>query len=226
MRQLKERPWEYAQVQEAVITELLLDSHDIEDAPAVSLLFQTGFLTVRSVGYGTFREYSLGFPNEEVSQSFAQLFLSAIANVPDPLALPFHREMSAALDSGELEDIGESLAGLYASLPYELHVEVEAYYHSIFLAVMQFLGFRVIGEVSVAQGRADGVLDRPCGKSYVIEFKYVADAAALPIALDEAFAQIEQRGYTERYRGTRRTVYKLAIAVAAKGKVAVRAERA
>jgi hypothetical protein len=125
MRHFKQRPWEYAQVQGEVITEAVLDSHNIEDAPLASLLFQTGFLTVRRLFPDRPESYALGFPNQEVSESFARLFLATLADVPDPLSVSFAREMTAALDTGEPKRIAAPLSGLYASLPYELHIQAE-----------------------------------------------------------------------------------------------------
>jgi hypothetical protein len=72
-------PDEYATIQEAEVTERTLDSHDIENAPLVSLLFQTGFLTVRRKDrLKRPPVFSLGFPNIEVSQSISELFLGSV----------------------------------------------------------------------------------------------------------------------------------------------------
>jgi hypothetical protein len=221
MRDFKAKPEEYAGIQHATISEALLDSHNIEDAPPVSLLFQTGFLTVKDVLDVSPKEYVVGFPNEEVSGSFARQFLSAVTEASDPYSLNFIRSMREALDAGDPERIAEPLSGLYASLPYHLHLQNEAYYHSLFLAVMQFLGFRITGELSVAEGRIDGVLVRPNKKTYLIEFKYVSDERAIGTALADASAQIESRNYASRYAGTDHEVYQLAVAVAARGKVRV-----
>lgn len=223
VREYGKRPQDYSALQGITINENILDAYDIENAPLASLLFQTGFLTVKSTEEGPPKEYALGFPNTEVSESLAQLFLAAVSDAPDPYSLPSVMETRKMLDTGNPEALAEPLTGLYASIPYHLHEESEAYYHSIFLAVMQFLGFRVLGEVSVAKGRIDGVLDRPCGKSYIIEFKYVKNEAALDDALADAAAQIDERGYAQRYSGSRREVFKVAIAVAGRGQVKVRA---
>jgi hypothetical protein len=223
----RNRPGDYAAIQEAEVTERILDSHDIENAPLVSLLFQTGFLTVHKKDrFARPPVFSLGFPNVEVGQSISELFLSSLESADiaaDPYSLDYIQAMTTALDSGNPEALAEPLSGLYASIPYQLHIEAEAYYHSVFLAVMQFLGFRVLGEVSVAKGRTDGVLDRPNGMSYVVEFKHVTKEAELDDALDEAAAQIEARGYAQRYQGSGRKVFKVAIAVAGRGEVRVRA---
>ncbi|MDR1293025.1 MAG: ATP-binding protein [Clostridiales Family XIII bacterium] len=230
VKAFRERPYEYAQIQETGINELVLDSHNIENAPLVSLLFQTGFLTVKSIEEGPPEEYTIGFPNTEVSESIGQLYLSTVTGAVDPLSVSFIKEARKALDAGEPERLEAPLNGLYASIPYQLHREEEAYYHSIFLAALQFLGFRILGEVSTAEGRVDGVLDRPNGMSYVIEFKYTkadddADADAIEKLLDDgiakAFKQIEKRDYAKRYSGSAHTVFKIAIAVAGRGRVRV-----
>jgi hypothetical protein len=228
------RPFEYIDVQDAAINELSLDSYDIEKAPLVSLLFQTGFLTVKSTKKGPPPIYALGFPNTEVSRSFGQLFLAGVSAETDPFSSSFVTGIRKALDDKDIDKIEDCLRGLYASVPYQLHIASEAFYQVIFLATMQFLGFRVLGEVSASEGRLDGSIDLINGKSYVIEFKYskidggneyddkeLADILEKDIA--EAFRQIEERGYSDRYAGTNREVIKLAVAVAGHGKVKVAA---
>jgi hypothetical protein len=221
MQNFKVKPEEYANIQQITISEALLDSHNIEDAPLVSLLFQTGFLTVKNTLDLSPKEYIVGFPNEEVSGSFARQFLSTVAETPDPYSLSFIKSMREALDAGKPERITGPLNALYAALPYHLHLESEAYYHSLFLAVMQFLGFQITGELPTSEGRIDGVLVRPNKKTYLIEFKYVSEDGALDTALADALIQIESRAYASRYVGTDREIYKLAVAVAGRGKVKV-----
>jgi hypothetical protein len=228
---LKERPQGYLDIQEAVITENLLDSHDIEKAPLVSLLFQTGFLTVKSVDEGPPANYSLGFPNNEVSQSCSQLFLAGISEDTEPFNGTFAKSMRRSLDTGTPEDFEEPLRGLFAAIPYHLHIPAEAFYQAVFLAAMQFLGFRIQGELCTATGRIDGVIQRP-DKLYILEFKYIkADAKVttdersrlLEAAINDAFEQIETKQYADRYLGTDGQVCKVAVAVCGRGDVRVRA---
>ena len=121
------------------------------------------------------------------------------------------------LDLSKMRDL---LRGLFASIPYELHVPVEAYYHSIFYAVMNVLGFNVDAEVSVAGGRMDAVLELG-DKVYVIEFKYQncpKDASPedkeklFATALAEGLQQIKDRGYANKYAGSGKTVHLAAFA--------------
>ncbi|MDR1801270.1 MAG: ATP-binding protein [Lachnospiraceae bacterium] len=213
-------PFEYVNIQSELISESMLDSHNIEDAPLISLLFQTGFLTVKAANRNARPPlYSLGFPNIEVSNSISELFLMSGSGLENPYNNTFITCMEKALDEGDYKEISAALQSLYASIPYELHIGAEAFYHAIFLAVMQFLNFRVQGEVSVAKGRIDGVLERPNRKVYIIEFKYTKDESKLDDALKEALTQIDNREYHSRYEIPGREVIKLAIAVATRGKV-------
>ncbi|MDR1531545.1 MAG: PD-(D/E)XK nuclease domain-containing protein, partial [Clostridiales bacterium] len=111
-------------------------------------------------------------------------------------------------------------------IPYELHVDREAYYHSLLYAVMQLLGFNIEAEVSVSGGRVDGILELP-NAVYVMEVKYRRHEGegVLEDALKECFAQIEARGYCARYAGSGKTVYKTAVAVAGRGEVRVKHEK-
>ena len=105
------------------------------------------------------------------------------------------------------EHVLDILRGLFASIPYNLHVNLEAYYHSIFYAVMTILGFDMDAEVSTSKGRIDAVLELE-DKVYVFEFKYCkcppgageAEKQSLfEAALAEAMAQINGRGYSDKY---------------------------
>ena len=89
---------------------------------------------------------------------------------------------------------------------------MEAYYHSIFFAIMSVLGFKTLAEVSVSKGRIDAVLEYR-DKVYVFEFKYckcpqgaekkkIADKA-----LEQGMKQITDRGYADKYKGSGKTVY-------------------
>jgi hypothetical protein len=221
----KQRPQEYLNLQNVIIDEGILDSHEIERAPLSSLLFQTGFLTVKARDFGPPPNYALGFPNTEVAYSLGRQFLTSSEAEIEPLGDAFVTSIRKALDAGDTSALAEGLSGLYASIPYQLHLPAEAFYHVVFLATMQFLGFRVLGEVSVAGGRADGVIERPGNMVWVLEFKYVADEGALDDAIVQALDQIEERGYARRYMGSNKTVVKAAVCVSGRGAVRVEAER-
>jgi len=67
-----------------------------------------------------------------------------------------------------------------------------------------------------------GILERPNGNTYVIEFKYVPDESEVDAAIEAALSQIASKRYAEIYRGLNRTVFRVAIAVSGRGTVRVR----
>jgi hypothetical protein len=225
---LKQRPADYAQFQSPTITEAHLDSYEVEQAPLESLLFQTGFLTIQQVDLSGFPPtYRLGFPNLEVSTSFAKAFLETVA--PRSSQDARHQKLVEELNRGNAQALEEALAGLFASIPYNLHQDNEAYYHSLFLAYLQSVNLRAIPEAAVAGGEADGLLDTPTGHSYVVEFKYVkavgedpaATARDLNDAVAVALAQIRAKAYADLYRGTGRVVHQVGVAVTGRGHIKV-----
>ena len=129
-------------------------------------------------------------------------------------------DLSEALQKGDLQRVLELLKGLFASIPYQLHIESDAYYHSIFYAVMNVLGFDVDMEVSTSRGRVDAVLELE-DRIYIFEFKYKHCAPdATPEtrrklsgdALEEGMKQIEDRGYADKYAGVGKTICKAVFA--------------
>ncbi|MDR0415448.1 MAG: PD-(D/E)XK nuclease domain-containing protein, partial [Prevotellaceae bacterium] len=101
---------------------------------------------------------------------------------------------------------------LLAHIPSILHIEKEAYYHSLFLLMMKLLGFDIQGEVLTNIGRIDAVWRQP-GLTVVAEVKYQAQGA-IDNLLDEAMKQIHDRRYYEAFLDKKVTL--LAIAFSGK----------
>ena len=152
------------------------------------------------------------------------------------------RLIRKALRTGDLQGILAMLKSLFAAIPYHLHIEAEAYYHSIFFTVMTTLGFDIDAEVPTSRGRIDAVLELE-DRVYVFEFKYVAcppeaselfatrkaDASNQPHlslrftnesekrkladkALKNGMKQIADKGYADKYLGSGKTIYLVAFA--------------
>ncbi|MCL2164196.1 MAG: hypothetical protein FWH55_07350 [Oscillospiraceae bacterium] len=132
------------------ITEYMLDSVDINRILASSLLFQTGYLTVKEIPPTTgVPVYIVDIPNFEVREAFNAQVLSALIEKDAELTGRAQMEISRALATGYLQKMLNILRSLFASIPYNLHIDQEAYYHSIFYAMMTILGFDMNVEVSI-----------------------------------------------------------------------------
>ena len=190
------------------MTEITLDTFDIRKIDVEPLLFQTGYLTVKEVVCsGVVEDYLLEIPNFEVEEA---LYLNIIAEFTErgnTFAATSYRRLEEHLKAGDLQSTLLVLRALFASIPYNLHVNLEAYYHSIFYAVMSVLGLKINVEVSVSGGRVDAVLDLG-NNIYVMEFKYKhcdPNASAeekrklFDTALEDGMNQIHKKGYYKKY---------------------------
>jgi hypothetical protein len=97
-------------------------------------------------------------------------------------------------DAGGLE---KDLRRMLAYIPYNLHIEQEAYYHSMLLIWIKLLGFDIQGELMTNIGRIDAVWQQP-GLTVVTELKYHAKKSTNAL-LKAAMKQIRDRRYYEKY---------------------------
>jgi hypothetical protein len=218
---IKKRPQGYADLNNFEISEWSLDTFDIQKMSAAPLLFQTGYLTIKEIlDESAPPIYLLDLPNFEVRMAFNMHILAEFTETEGAFAETSYRRIKDALASGDLYGMLTTMKALFASIPYQLHIGQEYYYHSIFYAMMNLLGFDIDAEVPVSGGRVDAVLELD-DKVYVIELKYLncpPDAASalkqkmFEKALPEGMKQIKERGYYKKYLGSGKTVYLAAFA--------------
>ena len=233
MELIKDKPESYLKLKNTKLTETMLDSVEIEKIAIEPLLFQTGYLTVKEIPPAMGSPiYHVEIPNMEVREAFNLHILSAMTECDDVSVGRARTDIAEALKDGDLEHFLDILRGLFASIPYNLHVNSESYYHSIFYAVMNVLGMDMYVEVSVSRGRVDAIIEIE-DKAYVMEFKYKTcppDASdeekrkLFDAALAEAMEQIETKGYADKYKGSSKTVYKAALAFLGRDEIEMRVE--
>jgi len=193
------------------------DAFDYKTLSTVSLLFQTGYLTIKSVKKGRIGvppEYTLDIPNNEVRNSLLEWLVSSYASYPLIDTSILRDQMLKQLLSKDEPAFEKSVKKLFAGIPYQLHIPREAYYHSLLLLWLNMLGFEVQGEVSTDKGRIDAVL---LLKDHVVitEIKYSNEGNTDQL-IQDAFSQIHETGYYERYNSSNQKVILLAIGLAGK----------
>ena len=184
------------------------------------LLFQSGYLTVDKIRYrGDSASYLLKMPNLEVKESFNLNIVAEFTETDENIAESYYWRIKESLETGNLNIMLETTKSLFASIPYEIHVKKEAYYHSLFYAILRLLGFDIEAEISVS-GRIDAVLELK-DKLYIIEFKYRDCEMHTPIdikkklfdeMLKEGFNQIKAKNYETRYICGGKTIFRVVLA--------------
>jgi hypothetical protein len=189
------------------------DSYNPAGIGEISLLFQTGYLTVKHKSTIDIQPlYTLGIPNLEVRISFTKYLLNAYSNYPVEQIQPLLFHMKQQIHNGDVSGLEQNLRMLLAHIPNILHIDREAYWHSLFLLLMKLLGFDIRGEILTNTGRIDAVWQQS-GLTVIAEIKYHSQKDVDSL-LDEAMMQIRDRRYYEAYLDRR--VMLLAIAFTGK----------
>ncbi len=199
-----------------------LTSFNLDFLTPVAILWQGGYLTLADPDDRNGR-YTLRYPNEEVRRTFIEILLLSYGfDRADPTMQA--TALEDALLARDLKTFVEQVDAILAAVPYELWQDAtERFYHAVLLTAFRYIGtFEVQAEVSSARGRADIVLITE-RYVYAIEFKLLrptaaqlADEAAREAAaealVDEALAQIAERGYLDAHRGGERETIALGVA--------------
>ena len=183
------------------VTEDVLDSFDVETITPVTLLFQSGYLTILNT-HIDFNQliYTLKIPNMEVRQALYNKFIFAYTGLLEN-RLDFQLHLREALSSGDVPSLIATIKRLFAGIPWRNFTnndlaEYEGYYASVLFAFFASLLVKVIPEDSNNHGQADITIILS-HHIYVMELKVVD---YLPEGKNQALEQILQRNYAEKYR--------------------------
>lgn len=110
-----------------------------------------------------------------------------------------------AINSGDVDDMMQTLRSLMASIPYhEIDVKLlEKHMHLCMYVVFLMLGVDTKCEIVESAGRVDMVAQTPW-RVYVFEFKIDKSA-------EEALRQIDEKGYAISWEASDRKVIKIGV---------------
>ncbi len=181
------------------VDENAFSTYDPADLHPLPLLFQTGYLTIKSAeDVGELRFYTLGYPNLEISQSFSYWLVRSMGSVPDTELGGALRRIAKALQTGDVDAMLEHLKTFFHNVPYDIVEQKEKYYQVIFFTVFKLIGAMIDAEVKTSLGRIDAVV-RTADRVYIFEFKLRGAAA-------EAMQQIKDKQYAAGYRDDPRDI--------------------
>lgn len=112
----KKREYNFENVRESDIS---LGSFQIENPVSGPLLFQTGYLTIKSYNSDT-QLYTLDYPNREVKVSLLDNLLSAYREVFPGTSISVTADLRAAFEQSDTHRIINELNAVIASIPYDL----------------------------------------------------------------------------------------------------------
>ena len=203
MDALKRQPLNFAKVD---VDESVLGTYEPDRADLTTLLFQTGYLTIKALHVlGRRRLYTLDFPNAEVEDSFVTQVVPAYTAQDEDFSRAAQANAAKALYARDVPRFVKILKGFFANIPYDLtDRQNEQMWQAIVYVVLKSIGVAVEAEVKTNEGRIDMTAETP-EHCYVIEFKLGASAAA-------AIAQIKANHYADRFTGNGKTLTLIGLA--------------
>ena len=191
---------------EAMTTEELstdtLNSIDVMDENPLPLLYQSGYLTLKSYDK-EFDEYKLGFPNREVEEGFIKYLLPFYAPKNDDKTSFSIGRFVKDVRSGDAESFTRRLHAFFATGDYQVMGNLEIYFQNTLYVFFRLMGFYVDVERHTTNGRMDILIQTP-QYIYIMELKMNQTAAT-------ALEQIEQKGYAASFAGDPRRLFKIGM---------------
>ncbi len=184
------------------------NTFDLADIDINSLLFQTGYLTIKKLDAER-QTVTLDFPNKEVANAFSFHLLTEFAEKRQAKTDSLLLQMNDFLQQGQVGSFIEAIQTLFSDIAYPIQPvksasisNMEKYYHSMFYLALRLLGYNIPSEVFTHIGRIDAVIHTNT-YIYVVEFK-LGDAAS-------AMAQIKQKQYADKFRGAGKQILLVGI---------------
>ena len=183
-------------------------SQEIERAKPESFLYQAGYLTIES---SEEQELTLDYPNREVLDSIARLYLDNVYRVEGFTALG--SSLWRALKDGDVEEAVKLYNTALSGIPYQdFNQQNKSLYRSLFLMLLRGAGITAQGEVPTNRGRSDVLVLFP-DRVVVLEFKLARSAGEVVRLRDEGQRQIEEKGYAKPYDAEGRAVTTAVIVI-------------
>jgi hypothetical protein len=178
------------------------ESYEIESLPIIPLLYDTGYLTIKSSSTNNMmQDYILAYPNLEVKNAMLDSLLLGFSETSMEKIDNIIFSISDAISTSNLEKFFSILKSYFASIPYDLIPEKkldEKYFQLIFYLLMRVSSFRVNTEDRTNLGRIDLVLESDTSV-YLFELKVNSSAKA-------ALEQIKEKKYYEKYLNIQKEV--------------------
>ena len=198
IRLMEQNQYFVPELEKTIVSSKMLSSFDVDHIPIETLLFQTGYLTIKdTMTMGQQFGYELSYPNLEVKLSLNEYLAGIGAETPSSTNRHIF-QLGQALQSNELHKLETIFKSLFASIPHDWYKKhdmhrYEGFYASIVYSYLVAVGYELIPEDTTNQGQIDLTMKMP-DKTLIFEFKLARLGTAA-----QAIEQIKQRQYPQQY---------------------------
>lgn len=181
-------------------TRLNLSTLDINALDIKSLLFQTGYLTIKS--YDKRRDdFLLGLPNEEVKRGFLEFLLPYYTGIKKGQVNSLIFDLIDDFEDGQPDMAMSRIQTLFANYSNRLGFGNEENVRNAMLILIDLIGIEVKAELETSDGRIDLLVETK-EYIYIIELKFNGSS-------QEAIDQINHKHYTRPYQLDSRRIFKI-----------------
>ena len=199
---LQKNEYDLESVTQPVLNAEDLGSFELDNIPLPSLLFQTGYLTIKEYDSKT-NNYTLGIPNKEVNNGFTRQLVNTFTLLPADKSIQYARRITRAFNHEDMANLLQTLQEFFNRMPYTVHIKSESQLQFVLYAIFALIGVTVDPEVTTSLGRADLVVSL-AKLVYIIELKFNKTA-------QEALVQIQDKKYYEKYVNFGKQIFLLGI---------------
>jgi hypothetical protein len=212
--------------------ESLKSPAEIDSLTPVTSLFQTGYLTIDKIIRDNRNVYyTLNTPNEEVKPAFFKEFSDCLYNL---IGINKHDQQTNFIDAIIAEDsdkLSILIDSFFGAIPASLHIEKEAYYHSVFYGYLEGLADLIaFPEKPGADGTPDIICVIDNDLYVIVELKYQIKPESNPADIDQlaettmrrlaifALETIDAKKYLRPYLAKAKKILRLGLGVCGRGR--------
>jgi len=150
---LKERNFYLPKAENLLVEESIFSSYELDDLNPESLLFQTGYLTIKDYDFET-NEYILSYPNKEVKYSFLKILYQNYLKSSE--TYNEYLKIGRALREGNLEEFINVTKAIFSGIAYSVGAKLnEANFHTLFYLMVNAEGTPADMEVCLYRFHSD-----------------------------------------------------------------------
>lgn len=208
LRQLKKNNFDISQLEGVKVSASTLQGVDVELMDPVTLLYQSGYFTIKKFDEKRDR-YEVGIPNREVKEALFSVIIPFYLGKKESSAKEFAFDFLDYLEEGEIEKAMTWLKGFFSSIPYDVKLNYEVDFQ--YLIYCFFALVNLLGNTTLEKQTSDGRIDLTLILNdfvYIFEFK-IGESA------QQALEQIRCKGYASQWEDGTRKVIKIGVAFSA-----------
>lgn len=176
---------------------------DLLTPQPLALLYQTGYLTIKSYN-SKLKRYRLGIPNREVKDGLYKVLLPYyVQSRSDDEPKRLVGDMVMYFILGDADQAMKCMQAYFAGVHFKMRMDNENNFHNAFFLLTNLVGLETETESATSDGQID-ITVKTYDYIYVIELKYDGSA-------EQALRQIEEKKYDRKYQMDDRQIIRIGV---------------